>query len=251
MQWLTSRTAGVLRRRGPGRMGMFAVVTGLLAAVGVPGVVPSGALASSSPGLTWTKQHPATSPSARDEAAIASDAANGTVVLFGGGTNRTDFWLGDTWVWDGSTWTELHPAASPPALAGASMAYEAATGSVVLFGGRITAGFYHSGTWVWDGSTWAKQTTATHPSAREFASMAYDAATGTVVLFGGDSFRKTPHGTWVWDGTTWTKQHPATYPSARWGAAMAYDTATGTVVLFSGARPSDVAVGGTWVWGSN
>src|ERR1700690_1136285 len=39
------------------------------------------------------------------------DAATGTVVLFGGlGGKR---YLGDTWTWDGTTWTQQHPAAHP------------------------------------------------------------------------------------------------------------------------------------------
>ncbi len=64
------------------------------------------------------------------------------------------------------------------------MAYDAATGDVVLFGGAGRHGRL-GGTWTWDGSTWTKQAPATSPPARDGASMAYDAATGTVVLFGG------------------------------------------------------------------
>src|SRR6202035_5580108 len=54
-------------------------------------------------------------PPARTGAAMAFDAANGTVVLFGGnGRSRS---LGDTWIWDGSAWAQAHPSTSPPALA--------------------------------------------------------------------------------------------------------------------------------------
>ncbi len=63
------------------------------------------------------------------------------------------------------------------------MAYDAATGTIVLFGGIDRQ--FSNGTWTWDGSTWTKQASATHPSARAWPSMAYDAATGTIVLFGG------------------------------------------------------------------
>jgi hypothetical protein len=41
-----------------------------------------------------------------------------------------------TWTWDGSTWTKQAPTTSPPAEEEASMAYDAATRNVVLFGGR-------------------------------------------------------------------------------------------------------------------
>ncbi len=225
--------AGVARRRrGPGGVGLFAVAVAWLAAFGVPGVSQSAALASS-PVLTWTKQAPATSPSARYGASMAYDAATGTAVLFGGTTGARA--IGDTWVWDGTTWTEQHPAVHPPAQSQASMAYDAATDTVVLFGTK-------GATWTWDGRTWTKQHPAVHPPAQSQASMAYDAATDTVVLFG------TKGTTWTWDGTTWTKQAPATSPSARASASMAYDAATGTVVLFGGqGRNSDFRAD-TWVW---
>src|SRR6266581_1529665 len=80
-------------------------------------------------------------------------------------------------------WTKQHPAASPLARWDAPMAYDAATGNVVLFGGL--GGVTVNGTWTWDGATWAKQAPATSPPALLGASMAYDAAAGNVVLFGG------------------------------------------------------------------
>ena len=86
---------------------------------------------------------------------MAYDAATGTVVLFGG-TNRHGL-LGDTWTWNGTTWTEQTPATSPPARSQAMMAYDAATGTPVLFGGSGYATTRCSGsravlfeqTWTW------------------------------------------------------------------------------------------------------
>ncbi len=75
---------------------------------------------------------------------MAYDAATGNVVLFGGVNNT---YLGDTWVWSGSTWTKQAPATSPPPRWSASMAYDAATGNVVLFGGN--EGEPLGGTWTW------------------------------------------------------------------------------------------------------
>ena len=48
---------------------------------------------------------------------MAYDAADGTVVLFGGQGRSGS--LGDTWTWDGSAWTQAHPSTSPPALSAA------------------------------------------------------------------------------------------------------------------------------------
>jgi Galactose oxidase, central domain len=145
------RGAGWLcRDRGRGRAYLLAVAAGLLAAVGVPGVAQSAAVTGSSSGLTWTKQHPAAHPSARSGAAVAYDAATGTVVLFGGAGSQGV--LGDTWVWDGSTWAKQHPAASPPARSDTAMAYDAATGTVVLFGGFKPASPALGSTWIWGSS---------------------------------------------------------------------------------------------------
>src|SRR5215472_6922630 len=234
MKWLTLGPAGVQRRcRGHGRVWLLAVVIGLLATVGVPGVSPSGALASSQPGPTWTKQHPPHRPFPRAYPGVAYDAATGTVVMQGG---LIGFPRLDTWVWDGSAWA--HPAqGNPGSRWGAAMAYDAATGTVVMFGGNNgnSSGLHpRRDTWTWNGSGWAKQAPAARPSARYQASMAYDAATGTVVMFGGLSNGKYLGDTWTWNGSAWAKQAPAAAPSARGGAAMAYDAATGTVVMFGG-----------------
>jgi len=93
----------------------------LLSVVGVLGVFPPAVQASSSLGSNWARQAPASSPPARSNAAIAYDAATGTVVLFGGGGTNRQF--SDTWTWDGSTWTKQNPATHPGDLILSSMAY--------------------------------------------------------------------------------------------------------------------------------
>src|SRR5690242_14395101 len=93
---------------------------------------------------------------------------------------------------------------------GATMAYDAAAGEVVLFGGQ---GVYdtHVGrqTWTWDGSTWTQRQPLHSPPARLDAGMVYDALDGQVVLFGGVGPASTRGDTWTWNGTDWTEQHPA------------------------------------------
>ena len=59
-----------------------------------------------------------------------------------------------------ATWTQQHPATSPPGRFGASMAYDPATGDMVLFGGLgDTGGLLGSlgDTWTWNGTTWAQE----------------------------------------------------------------------------------------------
>ncbi len=50
-------------------------------------------------------------------------------------------------------WARQHPAVHPPARYAASMAYDAATGTAVLFGGDNDHGVVFADTWTWDGTT--------------------------------------------------------------------------------------------------
>ena len=199
---------------------------------------------------TWTQQTPATSPPASYGASMAYDPGTGDMILFGGETGSGGIGpglLGDTWTWDGTTWTQLSPAASPPARYEATMAYDPATGDMVLFGGDNGSGAVGD-TWTWNGTTWTEQSPATSPPARYLASMAYDPGTGDMVLFGGFNGSSGNLGdTWTWDGTTWTEQSPATSPPARFESTMDYDPATGDMVLFGGDDDSGV-LGDTWTW---
>jgi hypothetical protein len=96
-----------------------------------------------------------------------------------------------------ATWTKQAPAVHPPALVDAAMAYDAATGTAVLFGGQTHKSLIGE-TWTWNGTTWTQQAPAVHPPALVGAAMAYDAATGTVVLFGGQHVNIFFAGTWTW-----------------------------------------------------
>ena len=111
------------------------------------------------------------------------------------------------------------------------MAYDPATGKVVLFGGVGSFAFLLNDTWIWNGTTWTQVSPATRPPVRNGASMAYDPATGKVVLFGGNSKSGSLHDTWTWNGTTWSQVALLTSPPAG-VAPMVYDSATGNVVLF-------------------
>jgi Galactose oxidase, central domain len=187
---------------------------------------------------------------------MAYDAATKAIVLFGGSSGLfggacCD--LNDTWIWNGTNWTQVFPPVSPPArrFDGDGMAYDPATKKVVLFGGNTQGNTTYLGdTWTWDGvaQTWTQMFPATSPSARAGHGMATDAA-GNVVVFGGtDSASKANLAdTWVWNGTTWQQQVPVTSPPARSGHAMAFDPDLNEVILFGGYLLSD-----TWTWdGSN
>src|SRR5712691_4645661 len=84
-------------------------------------------------GVHWTKLTPPTHPPARQDGAMAYDAARRNVVLFGGFSNGA--FRNDTWVWDGARWSRKSHGDSPTPRYGAGMSYDAALGKVILFGG--------------------------------------------------------------------------------------------------------------------
>jgi len=175
--------------------------------------------------------------------AVAYDAVRRQVVLFGGWRPLWPAeWLNDTWVWDGTDWVQKFPATSPPPRPDHAMAYDAARGQVVLFGGWDGSHLLND-TWVWEGSNWVQKFPTTTPPARRGHAMAYDAARGQVVLFGGFGGSAALNDTWVWDGANWVQKFPATSPPVRGGHSMAYDAGRGEVVLFGGSGMND-----TWVW---
>jgi hypothetical protein len=220
-------------------------------------------------GSAWTQLFPPTSPPARDESAMTYDAATGTIILFGGCTAGGNSCgdsnlLGDTWSWNGSTWTQLFPATSPPARAYQGMAYDAATGSILLFGGQTSGFTILNDTWSWNGSTWtelsspANCTTActASPPARGWPAMS-NSQGNSLLLFGGQSFATAFDDTWTWNGTSWTEVSSPSgcsttctaSPSARWAPWMAYDAATSTAILFGGATFASLApLNDTWSW---
>jgi len=53
-------------------------------------------------------------------------------------------------------WIQESPANMPPARFGAAMAYDAAHGVAVLFGGEDDSSNRFSDTWLWDGANWTQ-----------------------------------------------------------------------------------------------
>jgi uncharacterized protein (TIGR03437 family) len=87
-------------------------------------------------GTDWKQQAPSAHPPSRFGHAMAYDGGRGRVVLFGGcasALNSPGAVFGDTWEWDGFSWTPESSASSPSARCTHAMAY--ARRESVLFGG--------------------------------------------------------------------------------------------------------------------
>src|ERR1700682_2991647 len=90
----------------------------------------ASAAPSGGPSWTWTALAPAGAPSARLDPAMAYDPETGQTVLFGGRTENQ--FLGDTWTFDGTSWSRRTTVTSPLPMAGASIAYDQASHQVLL-----------------------------------------------------------------------------------------------------------------------
>lgn len=187
---LSQRVVGVLRRLAPARALAFAVV---------------GALAAQH--SQWTLVAAGNQPPLRSGHRLVFDAARQEVVLFGGFDDTNH--LSDTWVWNGSTWTQRMPTYVPLARQLHAMAYDAARQRVVLFGGSAAASgttAYLGDTYEWDGANWVPRPSVTFPPPRRESAMAYDATRQRCVLFGGALSGGTVTAqTWEWEGANWAQ----------------------------------------------
>lgn len=218
----------------------------------------------------WNEEHPSVSPPARYQGSMTFDPATKKVLLFGGvGCLDDDCTatgaLGDTWTWNGTTWTEVVTSTtSPPARYLSAMAGDPASGRTVLFGGCTGSCPAMAGdTWTWDGS-WHLVTPAAAPAPRAAPGLAFDAVRRELVLFGGVSPQTvmatlageaTPAyaDTWTWNGTTWTEKHPAASPPGRQAMGMTFDATRGVTVMHGGYADGfpgyiDAYRRDTWLW---
>jgi cysteine-rich repeat protein len=179
-------------------------------------------------GLAWTLRTTATSPSPREQVALAYDATRQRTVLFGG-VNNTGL-LDDTWEWDGTSWTQKTPTAKPSPRSGANAVFHPGRAVVVLYGGAAT-GSTASDTWEYNGTNWVNQTGAGTPGKSVLQPMSYDPVAGGIVLFGGDVAGKT----WRYNGT-WTELPTSSAPPrSRGGFVMTFDASTNHTVMIGGS----------------
>ena len=142
-------------------------------------------------------------------------------------------------------WTQKQDV-GPSARSGHAMAYDAARGRTLIFGGDAGGGAVLGDSWSWDGEYWT-QVADIGPSARAGHAMAFDAARNVILLFGGMGMH---HDSWTWSGADWTQVEDSG-PAGRYGHALAFDAARGRVILFGGATTLTTLVNDTWAWDGN
>lgn len=169
---------------------------------------------------------------------MVTDSSRNRVVLFGG----LDDPYGDTWEFDGTTWTYVTTAnieGSPWSRHGHQLAYDSARERVVLFGGYNLGGTVMNDTWEYDGIQWTEIQPADSPSPRFGHGMVYDPGRGRVVLFGGleatdEVTWSFQNDTWEYDGTNWIEVPVSDPPPGLAWHSMSYLPNSQRTLLFGG-----------------
>ena len=214
----------------------------LVASLAFALAVPASASPTASP---WTKLDPPQQPVYGGWSTMAYDASRAEVVLLG--TQSSGFFLHETAIWDGETWTPVD-APEPSLRNAAVMAYDEANENIVLFGGEYGKAALDD-TWIFEDGAWQEVHPPTSADATYYQAMAFDPIRGQVLLFGGGA--PFSDQTFAWDGTTWIELDPAKSPPARYGAELAYDAQRGRLVLFGGfgrRAHGPGLLGDTWSW---
>ena len=151
--------------------------------------------------------------------AFVYDPAHAESMLFLATTTVPGPAVAQTWLWNGTTWSNAMPAMQPSPRAAHELAPDRA-GHIVMFGGFELVNFTNlDDTWTWDGTTWTLRTPAHSPSARNSFGFAYDPIRGVTVLFGGEDQMGELNDTWEWDGNDWTEIPTARAERTRSNAA--------------------------------
>jgi hypothetical protein len=224
-----------------------AVLIGLALMVAACGGSPSATPASPSPRTagplsdTWTLTRAAwhrsngSGPTPRYLSSLAYDPPRHDYVLFGGLTAKGV--SAETWTWDGTTWTLVHPKHSPRARYSAAFGYDPRYRVALLFGGRVldqAEDAPDQQTWAWDGTDWTDVTSpARETGAREGASIV--TAGGDALLFGGRLANDIYYGdARIWDGHGWARVDQGSGPEGRADAAVAWNPASSSLLVFGG-----------------
>ncbi len=137
-------------------------------------------------GATWTIRNPPIRPSSRGSLAMAYHAGIEQVVLFGGFASPVpDDTVGDTWLWNGTSWTEL-AIPGPPPRSNHQMTYDPDRDVILLWGGYNSTFQSLSDTWQFDGVQWTELSVPGSAPYTANYGLAYDHSRRRFVLRGSE-----------------------------------------------------------------
>ncbi len=153
---------------------------------------------------TWTKLPTQTNPGLLEGAAFAYDYSSGYAVLFGGVVSgSTAYATSATWIFQNGTWLNISSSTSahPTPRAGAAMAYDAAIGGLVLFGGWSSSSVALNDTWEFVDGNWTgvQPSGSPPPDSLGISLTACEEPTSSGILMAGDN------GTWLFANGNWSQ----------------------------------------------
>lgn len=172
-------------------------------------------------------------PARSGAAALFDNVGPGVTIATGFNGSR----LGDTWRWNGNTFTALVDAGTlSPTRSAACAASDGQRG--VMFGGLSTGGVL-SQTQLWNGVSWVPSAFA-GPSARASCGLAWDRIRGVGVLYGGlNGMGMGLSDQWEWSPSGWSQPVSSiSSPGAREGHGFVFDSTRNVFVLFGGNQPN-------------
>src|SRR5262245_42338033 len=104
----------------------------------------------------------------------------------------------------GCQWMQIQ-ANGPSARSSVAMAFDAARGYCLIFGGAAPQSQFMWDTWSWNGTAWSLRAVS-GPGIRSGHAMAFDAARSVVVLYGGRNGAGPYSDTWTWNGLQWEQR---------------------------------------------
>ncbi len=195
-------------------------------------------------GAGWVQVSTTSSPSPRRGHAAAYDAAQRSVLIFGG-RNLAQH-LRSAWRYDGTSWADVSGFTTPPNRSSFVMGHDPVRNQTILHGGS-TGSTLPTDTWEWTGSQWLERRPSTVPPGRWSAAMAFHPGRGHLLLVGGRDTSTSLDDVWEWNGSIWSEIQSSVRPPGRFEHAMArHDN---QVVLFGGrAQWTTPAHDETWTF---
>jgi len=181
---------------------------------------------------TWSQRTPAPTPTARYQTTLGWDGTN--IVMFGGQVASFTY-TDETWLWNGTTWTQSTGGVTPPVRASAAAGYDPVRKELVMFGGASPIAGGLDDTWLWNGQAWRDAAPPFHPNRRNNATLTWNPARQRLVLVGTPGLNLDSY---EWSGTEWRALDALDAPSGRAGHA-AYTSLDGGGIAIHGGQDNE------------
>jgi len=205
-------------------------------------------------GNDWNKITTAHSPSGRAKFGMTYDRTREKIVVFGGcNGNPCENAFSDTWVFNGSDWSQVSTSNTPSERISPYMFFDEKLDKIILFGGLNDNGDLGD-TWSFDGENWIQllDGSKNSPDPRNAGACAYDPNRQRGLIFGGEAgYMDFRNDTWQWDGHKWQRLMPENAPHERNQTCGAYHRDQDHFIIFGGFFATDflpMIFSDTWIY---